>query len=162
MTIQNQNDKDQNEEDSGTSGEEGQGGVGGKIHFRYKDAASLEPRDDMLPPTEIQRLLRLHGEIHKARVDKQKAIRKERKALKEGKLRILTTAQQGYGGVRYSSQYKTHPISHKAQFSGIDKQITGIPTEFDAETNLEMREQLENRFVHRNIPKFNPKPRPRG
>lgn len=151
------NDKEEWEEE----GDEGQSGVGGKIEFRYKDAASLGPRDDMLPPHEIQRLLVVHRELHKERVDKQKSTRKERSALKEGKVYVRSAAQQALG-VRSSSNYKKHPISNKAQFSGRDSQVTNIPTDFDAETNLEMRNKLENRFTHTNIPKFNPKPRPGG
>lgn len=157
MKINEENDQ------SGTGGEgtgdEGRGGVGGKIRFKFRDAAMLPPRDDVLPESEIRRLLIVHKDLHKDRVDKQKSTRKERSALKEGKIHLRANQGFGLGG---GSQYKTHPLSNKAQFSGIDKQTIGLPTEFDAETNLEMREKLENRLVHRAAPKFTPKLRPRG
>ena len=159
------NDKDEGVYPGGDEeeGGEGQSGVGGKIHFRYKDAASLGPRDDMLPPHEIRRLLEVHGSLHKQRVDKQKLTRQERAALKEGKVHLKSATQQASalrnGGI---SKYKKHPISNKAQFSGMDRQMIGVPSEFDAETNLEMRDKLENRFTHRNTPKFNPTLKPRG
>lgn len=158
---ENEKDKDDQEGQGGQTGE-GKGGVAGKIHFRYKDAASLEPRDDMLPPSEIKRLLVVHRELHKSRVEKQKHTRKEREVLKSGRLNQAASYQLPGSGNTGGSQYKKHPISNKAQFSGIDKQINNVPTELDAETNLEMREKLENRFVHRQVPKFNPKPRPPG
>jgi hypothetical protein len=149
------------------SGEEGKGGQTGggqtgKIHFRFRDAASLPPRDDVLPPNEIKRLLIIHNDIHKNYVDKQKQTRKERAALKKGKKHLMGHQQiRGtHGGG--ASKYKKHPISNKAQFSGIDKQIIGIPTEFSAETNLEMQEKLENRFVNRQVPRFHPKPQRNG
>ncbi len=146
---------------AGGEGEEGKGGVAGEIRFRYRDAASLEPREDMLPESEIRRLLIVHRDLHKDRVDKQKNLRKERAALKEGKLNIQNMNRQAMGmGGGGMSKYKRHPISNKAQFSGIDRQTIGIPTEFDAETNMEMRDKLENRLQLRNAPKFNPKPRP--
>ncbi len=43
------------EEESGAA--TGTGGQTGAVEFRYHDAYSLGPRDDMLPPTEINRLL---------------------------------------------------------------------------------------------------------
>jgi hypothetical protein len=148
-------------DDEGESGE-GKGGKTDAVHFRFRDAASIPPRDDVLPPTEIKRLLIVHQELHKGYVDKQKMTRKERAALKEGKLHLVRNYQQARGYQGGFSGYKKHPISNKAQFSGIDKQTSFLPTEFDAETNLEMREKLENRFTLMNRPKFSPKPRPRG
>ena len=159
------------DEEEGGSGGESSGGSTGEIHFRYKDAMSVEPRDDLLPPSEIKRLLAVHKELHKDRVDKQKITRKERKALKEG--RVTRVAEQGFrvgrgfgGGAGRYSPYKQHRIAQKAQFSGMDKQVIGLPSENRAETNEEQRDALENRLENRNelrfqnTPKFNPKPRP--
>lgn len=161
MTINDEWNKKDDEE--GGEGESGSGGVEGKVQFRYKDAASLGPRDDMLPPHEIQRLIVIHRDLHKERVDKQKSTRKERQALKEGKIYQKNATQQALQmGQSGAGRYKQHPISNKAQFSGMDRQMTITPNDFDAETNLEMREKLENRFTHTNVPQFNPKPRPRG
>jgi len=147
--------------------EEGSDGVAGEVRFRYKDAMSIDPRDDALPLPEANRLLAIHKDIHKSYVDKQKQTRKERKLLKEGR-NSLTSRQSAdvalQAGVRggRSSPYKKHPISNKAQFSGVDRQISSLPTENIAETNEQQRNELENRneLRHRNVPQFNPKLRP--
>jgi len=166
MTINN-DDIDDKDDKTGQGGEEGgEGGKGGKsgeIHFRYQDAMSLPQRDDLLPPEEIRRLLIVQKELHKSHVDKQKSTRKERTAIKEGRVQYDHRAglRAGYGS---GSQFKKHWISNKAQFSGIDRQVVGVPTENRAETNEANRNELENRLqlrhAHRNVPKFNPKPRP--
>jgi hypothetical protein len=138
-----------------------QGGKSGEVGFRIKIETS---RDDMLAPSEIRRLLKTHQEIHKSYIDKQKLLRKERSALKEGRKDLVAQyrAQHGLGGAGGSSPYKKHPISNKAQFSGIDKQVTSLPAENEAETNSELRAELENKYNHRLQPKraFNPKPSP--
>lgn len=146
------------EEGSGQAGE-GQGGAAGKIHFRYRDAMSLPPRDDVLPPNEIKRLLQVHETLHKSRVDKQRQTRKERDALKQNKNNL--TQQRGYGqglGPSSGSQFKQHPISLKAYFSGIDKQMVSVPTELEADTNPEMQEKLENRFRLTHSPRHKLRP----
>jgi hypothetical protein len=157
---------------SDSNDEEDTGGIGGQtgeVEFRYKDAMSVKNRDDLLPDSEIRRLLVVHKEIHKARVDKQKATRNERYSQKEGKYVVPTVAQQlGQGGSGGVSPYKKHPISDKAQWSGIDKQVIGIPTLNEADTNPEMKDRLENKLQNKlqnrlqNTPKFNPRPRPPG
>ena len=154
-----------NNEYSGEDDNQGEGGVDGKVHFRYKDAASLDPRDDQLPPHELRRLLVIHSELHKARVDKQKATRNERKALKENRAHANPSYQQGglQGGFQGgSNQYKKHPLTDRAQFSGIDSQVNTLPTELVSENNLELQMKLEKRFEHRNVPTFNPQPKPSG
>lgn len=141
-------------------GQQSGGGAGGEIRFHYKDMYSTVLRDDTLPPHELKHLLMIHQDLHKDRVNKQKMTRKERAALKEG--RLHHTAQNralGVGGG--TSKYRQHPISHKAQFSGMDKQTSILPHDFDAETNLDRQNELEHRFVLQNMPKFNPKPMPR-
>lgn len=142
------------------SGETGSGGKTGEVGFRFKTEIF---RDDQLPPAEIRRLLQIHKEAHKAYVTKQKLTRKERLALKEGRKDLTSQYRlgQGAGGGGLSS-YKKHPISNKAQFSGIDKQLSALPTENEADTNAELREKLENKYNHRYTPtkQFNPKPRP--
>ena len=154
MTI----NKDNNEDDD--KGGEGGGKSSGDIHFRYKDILSTGPRDDVLPEGEIKRLLIVHQDLHKNRVEKQKVTLKERKAAKEGRYENKNRGHGFAGGG--ASPYKKHPISNKAQFSGIDRQVTALPTENQAETNSETKEKLENqnRNVLRHSPKFNPKPRP--
>jgi len=162
MQNNDQYDKER-EEDSG----EGRGGQSGKIVFKFKDAASLPPRDDVLPENEIKRLLIVHRALHKDYVDKQKLTRKERAALKEGKKNLETINRQALGqGGSSQSKFKKHPLSNRVQFSGMDKQTIGIPSEYDAETNPEMRDKLEqrleNRLQNRHVPTFHPTPRPRG
>jgi len=152
--------EDDEETGSGTIG----GGTG-EIEFRYHDAMGVPTRDDLLPPAEIKRLLTVHNDVHKERVQKQKVEREQRAAVKEGRY-VAPTAAQTQKGLRGSgsSQYKKHPISDKAQFSGIDKQVVGIANLNEANTNDEMKEalenQLENRLQHRAAPSFNPRPRP--
>ncbi len=149
------------EEDEG----KGSGGKSGEIEFKYKDAFSGPTRDDLLPPNEMKRLMVVHKDTHKLRVDKQKQVREERLALKEGKYvpNNEKSYQKGLGssGGRGSSPYKKHPISDKAYFSGMDKQVVGVPTLNESNTNSDLKDALENRFENKyqNTPKFNPKPR---
>jgi hypothetical protein len=153
------------EEESGT----GTGGQTGEIQFRYQDAMALPKRDDMLPADEIRRLLLVHQEIHKDHVDKQKSDREQRAAVKEGRYVAPTVEQQlgmGRGGSGGNSHYKKHPISDRAQFSGIDKQVIGIPSMNESKTNDALQNELQNRLENKNrltnAPKFNPRPRPPG
>lgn len=156
------------EEEGGEEGEgkAGAGGAAGEIIFRYKDPYSASPRDDQLPSDEIKRLLIVHRDQHKGNVDKQKQTRKERAAIKEGKIPYNKQNQGrgfGPGGV---SNFKTHPIALRAQFSGIDKQVSNLPTNNEAITNDQLKNELDNRLelqlglTHR--PSSAPKPRPPG
>lgn len=155
---------DKNQEDG--EDEKGGGSSSSGIEFRYHDVASTEQRDDILSPEELKRLLAVHKDIHKSRVDKQKISRKERKEAKEGPANLTTRKayQEGKGyGAGYYSKYKTHPIAVK--FSGIrDQKISAIPSENTAETNQEQKQELENKNENKlrlnYQPGFNPKPRP--
>ena len=94
-----------------------------------------------------------------------KLTRKEREFLKNGRKDLIQQHRTRYGlggGASGGSHYKKHPISNKAQFSGIDKQVTALPTENEANTNDELRNKLENRLNYNLQPKrqFNPKPSP--
>lgn len=156
-------------EEEGAAGE-GEGGISGQtgeIKFRYRDILSTEPRDDVLPEAEIRRLLLMHEDIHKERVDKQKATRKERDDIKNGRVNAKNYdglgLRKGDGGD--GSPYKKHPVSNHAQFSGAtDRKITGVPSDSLSETNDDIKQdlldKLELRFQHKNVPKFNPRPRP--
>jgi len=153
---------DKNHEDE----DDDKGGAGSGIEFHYHDVASTEQRDDALSPEELKRLLTVHKDVHKSRVDKQKITRKERKEMKEGPVNLTTrkayTEGTGYGGGAYS-KYKTHPVA--AKFSGIrDQKISAIPSENIAETNQEQKQELENKNENKlklnYQPGFNPKPRP--
>src|SRR3990167_4745827 len=152
-------------EKEGSDGESGEcGKSSGDIQFRYQDILSDGQRDDVLPKTEIKRLLVVHQDLHKERVDKQKLTRKERKAMKEGRVSLASNYHYGMkqAAVRggRASSYKSHPLTEKAQFSGIDRQVNFLPTENQGETNLEIKDKLENRYRLQHAPKFNPKPRP--
>jgi hypothetical protein len=165
MSTLKKNDDNQDDEDSGSAG-----GASGEIEFRYRDAASTQPRDDEMSPAELKRLLAVHKDVHKARVDKQKATRQERKIAKEGPVNLTTrkayTGGMGTGGAAFS-KYKTHPIA--AKFAGIrDQKISAIPSENTAETNEELKQENQNKNENKNEnklrlqnqPSFSPKPRP--
>lgn len=165
----NENEDEQfypDEEGGEGQGGEGRGGKDGKIHFRFKDAASLEPRDDMLSPNELKRLLIVHKDIHKARVDNQRTTMEERKAAKEGRLHQLASHQERLMGMRgnsAASNFKSnHPLNNHAQFAGIDNKINSIPNQSTVETNQELRDKLENRFQHQFVPRSAPTFRPPG
>ena len=148
------------EEGQGTSGEEGQGGKSGQIEFKDFLAAGDPKRDDLLSSDERKRLLIIHKESHEYRVKKQKSLREERAALKEGKIALANYRQQMSG---MGTPYKVNPIlANKAQFSGIDRQVQLLPNEHVADTNPGQREELEYRYRLTNqpsyMPHFNPKP----
>jgi hypothetical protein len=157
---------------SGDDGEEddGKGGKSGEIEFRFHDALLGPSRDDLLPPSEIKRLFTVHQELHQDRVTKQKQLREQRLAQKEGRYIPPPSAsqqlKQGLGGAGGgSSPYKKHPISDK--FSGIiDTKVVGIPSLTDANTNDQLREALENKLQNKyqlgNQKRFDPRPRPGG
>ena|SRR3990167_9295619 len=138
--------------------EEG-GGKSGDIEFVYHDPLSGPQREDLLPENEKKHLLHMHEELHEARVAKQKETRDQRKLVKEGH-----SFQTGLGGTFPSTNYKQHPLTQKAQFSGIDKQLNVIPTENMAETNEDKREELQHQFQLQyqpeHVPRNQPKPRP--
>lgn len=158
-TKQMSNDKMklQNEDETDSSGS-----ASGQIEFRdfVRDEQS---RDDLLPPDEIKRLLAVNKTLHEAKVKKQKALRDERQALKEGKMNL----QDYHQGLAEQSNYKAHPLlSEKAQFSGRDRQVNDLPNENVADTNPEDRNELKNNYDHKyqphNAPKFTPKLTPYG
>ena len=160
MTMQDE-DKDDEGGKNGGHGESGKGGAG----VRYRDPFAVKQRDDMLPPAEIKRLLLLHKEIHKGRVEKQKIARKERDAVKEKRPGAVAGHGQGYGAGVQSNAARQHPtLSKAAQFSGIDKQVVPLPHDNLAETNQDQKQELEFRHElrhqHQLTQKFNPKPRP--
>lgn len=145
-------DDEEDETESGSSGSQS-----GDMEFHYIDPFASKPRDDELPTSEIKRLLQLHKELHESFVNKQKVTRQERHSEKQ---RPASATQQGRYASRATSYYRRHPISYKAQFSGIDKQVIGIPAKNEAQTNDDLRNELENRYQLRHAPQFNPKPRP--
>lgn len=143
--------------------ESGSGSQSSSIEFADFLSSGVEKRDDMLSREELKRLLGTHEGAHEDRVKKQKELREERKNLKEGK---ISKSDYRSGMAKSHSQYPAHPVlSNKAQFSGIDKQNSALPTENVANTNDENRNELENQYRLRhapqNAPRFNPKPTPR-
>src|SRR5579864_3712730 len=92
--------KKQNKEDED---EDKGGGKSGKINLRFKTEVL---RDDLLSPDEMRRLLLVHADLHKANVDKQKVLRKERADLKSGKKQ---DHQLGQGLGQRNSRFKKHP-----------------------------------------------------
>ena len=139
----------------------GTGGKSGEVNFRFKTETY---RDEQLPQHEINRLLDLHRDAHKAHVDQQKLLRKEREIIKESRKGQSHQHRVGYGpggGGGSDSRFKKHPISSKAQFSGGDNK-SQIPSENAENTNDELRNKLENRHNYNMQPtrQFNPKPSP--
>lgn len=150
--------------DSGETGAaSGTGGQSGQIEFKDFLASTENVRDDLLSGEEKKRLLSVHENVHEARVKKQKALKEQRQAVKEGKISVQDY-RQGLGNSGHS-QYKINPIlADKAQFSGIDRQENPLPNENIAETNQEQRQELDLqyrlRYQPQNAPKFNPRPSP--
>lgn len=143
------------EEESGSSGQSG------AIEFRDFLTTASQTRDDLLSADEKKRLLSQHKDIHELRVKKQKEIRDNRQLLKNGQAEVRKANRQAR--LAAISPYKPNPIlANKAQFSGIDRQVNALPTENVAETNAEMRDELEYqyrlRYAPNNAPQFHPKP----
>jgi len=150
--------------DSGDSSHSGTGTSGVDFHL---DFLTGENRDDLLAPEDLKRLLKIHHDLHYELVKKQKTERKTRLDAKEGKRPIIPNTYTGGTGFSTSNNaLKTHPITHKAYFSGIDKKVTLNASENENIANeeskkeLEHRYELQNRLQHTQTPKFNPKPRP--
>lgn len=153
-------------DDQDGDGDTGHSGSSGEIQFRYKDAYSVDPRDDVLPQPEIDRLLVIHKELHKDLVEKQKATKENYLAMKNGQT-AKNAAQYSlgrHGGATHSSswQFKENP-RFKGKPKGMrDKQVDFRPTELDATSNEALRDRLENRLENKlqlqQQPKFNPKP----
>jgi hypothetical protein len=156
LKIINKNNEQSDEDASGG------GGKGGTVAFREFIAGEGPLRDD-LSTDEKKRLLAVHRDTHRAGVLKQKELRQQRQAIKEGR---IPAHQRGLGSGG-GSFHVAHPILRdKAQFSGVDRQVHPEPTEHSAETNQEKRDELEYqyrlRYAPENAPKhkplFNPKP----
>lgn len=150
-------------EDESGEGEAG-GGQSGQIEFRDFLSNVERVRDDLLPANEKRRLLSVHKDTHITRVKAQKERRELYAKLKSGKI-PLRAYREGSMSAGMSSQFKPNPaIADKAQFSGIDKQVIGDPTQNVAETNQDQRQEVDNELRYRlgmqNTPKFNPKPSP--
>jgi hypothetical protein len=144
------------------------GGQTGAIQFRDFLLPSDAP-DDVLPETEIRRLLKVHEGKHKSDVDNQKRKRKERDDIKNGRVQAqqydALGLRRGSGGGGGASPYKTHPLSNHAQFDGAtDRKVTGVPSLNESEVNEADKNDLLNELnltlQHKHVPKFNPKPRP--
>ncbi len=156
---------DKNHANLGRSADEddtGQGGRAGELEFSDFLSSNSARRDDQLSADERKRLLSVHKDTHELRVKKQKELREQRQQLKDGKI-PLQTYRQGMMGMGMNSQYKINPIlANKAQFSGVDHQVNSLPNEHVADTNAEMRDELELQYSLRyspeNAPRFHPKP----
>jgi hypothetical protein len=154
-----------NQDQDDESGDSGHlGGSGVEFHF---DISPGERRDDLLSTEELKRLLKVHHDLHYDLVKKQKIERKNRNEIKEGKRPTVANDYSiGNSGFGANQGGKQHPLTQKAYFSGIDKQVIGLQSENVANTNegqkneLEARLELKNRLQHKNAPKFNPTPRP--
>jgi len=159
-------DRENEDDETGQDSASGTGGQSGQIEFHDFLATGANVRDDLLPYDEKRRLLSLHKDIHELRVKQQKEKRDQYKNLKEGKI-PLNAYRDGLRASGGSAQFKTNPIlAQSAQFSGIDRQVSGLPTENIADTNQEQRDELQNelryRLGYQPAPTFNPKPQGPG
>lgn len=164
LKVKSQKLIDQTDDDEGSSGKSS-----GTI-YNYLDPSSQNQRDDFLKPEEYQRLLSVHQDIHKERVNKQKITRKEREILKQGGANLVSSVydkSKGYGAGGFSnSQFLPHPYAYK--FSGIrDMEVSIFPSENIPDTNkneFENRLELQNKNEFRNRNelrnRFTPKPKP--
>lgn len=142
--------------------DEGSGGRRGDLDFH--DFLGTGPlREDLLPPDQLKRIIAEHRAQHETRVKKQKELRDNYKAVKEGKQSVNALREQRGSGL--NSSYPPHPVlADKAQFSGIDKENNPNPADNIADTNEADRNELENQYrlqhqpAPKNQPKFNPKP----
>lgn len=140
------------------SEDEGDGGKTGDIEFTFHNTLADQPRDDQLPEDEKKRLLNTHQSLHQQQVLKQKQLRDQYIALKEGRIPKIQSAMRGNN----LSNYKKHFLSNKAQFSGVEKQTQPLPSENEAETNPEQRQelqlqnrlQLQNEYTHKYRPQL--------
>lgn len=131
--------------------ENGGTGTSGEIEFRYRDILSSDLRDDILPDSEIRRLLSVHEDLHKRMVDDQKNERKHRDDIKNGRVEtkeydsLGLRVGQGGGGGGGGYEFKSHPISNHAQFSGAtDRKVTGVPSDSNSKTNEGDKNKLVN------------------
>ena len=162
MPKQNRNNESFDTKGDTESGD--QSGSQGQIEFRDFLNPRDARRDDLLPADEIKRLLSVHKDRSELWIKKQKALREERKALKEGKKTLQAFRQEKYGMAGAQSPYKPNPVlAQSPQFSNHnDHQVNMVPSEQALETNQEARNELELQFQLRHrpefTPRFNPKP----
>lgn len=153
---------DSDREETGGESGSGSGGQGGKIGFVDFLDTHADRRDDLLPESEKKRLLLIHKDVNEKNVKQQKEKLEQNKNVKDGKI-TLGSYRAGMGGGG-SSPFKENPALQGAQFTGVDKQVIGLPTENMAVTNEEKRDELLNqnelryRLGYQPAPKFNPKP----
>lgn len=136
----------------------GTGGQTGEIKFRFHDPMMGPMRDDLLPASEINRLLSVLSDHNQVSIKKGKDKREYYNQLKEGKV----PNQYELGGM--ANHREPHPLLSEKLRGIRDQQVTSIPQDYKADTNEELKDRLENRLENRlqlkNAPKFNPKPRP--
>lgn len=160
------------QDDEGRSGGSA-GGSGGRGKLDFKDFTGItgQPmRDDLLPPDEIRRLLKVAAAGHKVAVNKERTKRQAIQTLKADKMSRQDYRQQMGSGAGYgANQYKTNPkLANKVQFAGTSQEVTNIPNDSNVKTNEEAKNELinEHRLTHEHRyeaqPKFNPQPKPPG
>lgn len=154
MVDYNKRQDDEDDDD------EGSGGSRGDLGFHdFLGTQSL--REDLLPPDQLKRIYAEHRAQHETRVKKQKTLRDQYKAVKEGKQSVNGLREQRASAL--NGAYPPHPVlANKAQFSGIDKENNPNPADNIADTNEADRNELENQYRLQHAPKiqpkFNPKP----
>jgi hypothetical protein len=154
--LENNSKGEYDDDDEGTGSSGGQSG-----HIEFHDFINPgAERDDLLPPDQIRRILAEHAAQHTERVQKQKNLRDDYKAVKQGK-KSLQVLREGKGS-GLNATYLPHPkLSLEAQFSGIDKEVSPNPSDNMADTNEADRNELENQYRLQHAPKFQPKFNPK-
>ncbi len=147
MTTNENEPGDNTEDEEGGTSTGRSGGSSGEVLFHFE--TFVEKRDDLLSFEEIKRLRLVEKGLHKEITNKQKLIIKERDAAKKGiKPHQNNVNANQFGGNDFGSNFKTHPISNTAQFSGAEKQVVGVPNLGKIQTNERDQKKLVDEFTH--------------
>ncbi len=120
-----------------TNGEGGSGGKAEEVKFRFKDAMSLDPRDDQI----VKHLVDTHPAKHKSLVDQQKSKREEYDRVRRGEIK----AERGYSlgqGSGGGGKVLPHKILKDSpqHTTSTDPKISSNPNEFEADSNKKEQE----------------------
>ena len=139
-------DKSGGEDQGGSSGR----GTAGKVEFRIATLAG-DSRNEPRTPAERRQFAILHEASQTDRIRRSKE-RKKALAARQEQGPVSLNQRQAYtaggGGGRAPSNFKQHPLSQTAYFSGAEE--SPLPAANDnADLNQEDRKELENRAENR-------------
>jgi hypothetical protein len=154
--------EDENQGDDGDESSGSQGGRSGQVEF-HDFLSPGGSREDLLSYDEKKHLLLIHKDGNEIRLKKAKDLIADRLKIKEKVGKFLHSVYE-YGksfAQGAHNQYKPNPALHdKAQFSGVDKQVSPDSTINDAITNEAERQEPENEYRKRFTPELTPHFRP--